>query len=97
MSIIKWRANTGYSTRDTPVQKVECEKESDSYVWIAGKKDAKMCQHHAYFDTPGEAVDYLTTLAQKEVDRYQSNLTHAINAKFALLEKLILIDLSTEI
>ena len=54
--MIKYKAN--YCVRPE-VEKVEIEKETESSVWIKGRREAKETQYHAFFNTFQEAKDFL--------------------------------------
>jgi hypothetical protein len=40
---------------DAEVVEVECEKKTDSYVWINGRRNSKVSDYRSYYDTEIEA------------------------------------------
>ena len=67
------------------VEKVEIEKETDSSVWIKGRRGAKETQYHAFFDTFAEAKAFLIDVFEKKAQAVRSQLEtangHLGNAK----------------
>lgn len=59
------------------VKKVEIEKETESSVWIKGRREAKETQYHAFFDTFQEAKDFLIDVFEKKAQAVRRQLEQA--------------------
>ena len=59
------------------VEKVEVEKETESSVWIKGRREAKEAQYHAFFDTFQEAKDFLIDVFEKKARSVRRQLEQA--------------------
>ncbi|RBO54080.1 hypothetical protein DSD19_06360 [Rhodovulum sp. BSW8] len=65
-----------HSWRDE-IRAVEVDKETESSVWISGRRRPKIAQSATFHDTWDEAHAYLTAIADGEVMRCRSALDHA--------------------
>lgn len=79
---------TKYRSRWQEIEAVEVERETESCVWINGRKNNKRTDYECYHDTPEHAKAWIISQAQKEVaaaERQlrcaQEKLSKAQNAK----------------
>lgn len=77
-----------YLTRWQQIESVEVERESDSFVWVGGRRRIKISDYECYHSTGEDAKNYIIQRAQDEVDRIskqldfaKANLEKAKNAK----------------
>lgn len=73
-----------YRTRWNEIEIIECERETDAFVVINGRRNAKRSNWENFFDTHAEAVTYLIETQRARVKAAEGKL--AIEA--ALLAKL---------
>jgi hypothetical protein len=59
------------------IERVAVEKETESSVWINGRRNAKKTDYHSYFDTWDDAKRHLLTVAEKKVVGIRLNLERA--------------------
>ena len=59
------------------VKRVEVEKETESSVWIKGRREAKETQYSAFFDTFQEAKDFLIDVFEKKAKTVRLQLERA--------------------
>ena len=59
------------------VEKVEVEKETESSVWIQGRREVKETQYSAFFDTFQEAKDFLIDVFEKKAQTVRRQLERA--------------------
>lgn len=71
--MIKYKAEIWHNEID----EVEVERETESSVWINGRRHAKQTSCACYFDTWDEALDYKLSKSQDEVERARSALERA--------------------
>ena len=65
------------STRGKLIKHVECERETESNVWINGRRYGKTAGGDRYFDTFNEAKAYLMKIAEEDVEKAKSRLSRA--------------------
>lgn len=51
---------------EATIQEIECERETDSSVWIGGRRNAKRSEWSNYFDTWEEAHSSLLEAAERK-------------------------------
>jgi hypothetical protein len=68
------RTSWGVVTKITPV---EVERESDSSLWINGRRSAKTSQHETYHDTWDQAHAHLMERANQNCESARYNLQTA--------------------
>lgn len=59
------------------IKTVEVERETESSVWINGRRNAKLNNYKNYFDTWEEAHSYLMEKAQRKVNEARKSLEQA--------------------
>lgn len=59
------------------IQPVFIERETDSSVWINGRRKSKQSEYENYFDTIDEAKQFIIQKAKNEVSQYQNRLEMA--------------------
>ena len=59
------------------IEKAEVERETESSVWIGGRRSAKISSYECYFDTFGEAKSYLLDMARKHLERANGRVSYA--------------------
>lgn len=59
------------------IDKVEVERETESSVWIGGRRRSKNTDYECYHDTWNDAKCHLIGLAQADVDKYRFRLERA--------------------
>ena len=59
------------------IEPVQVEKETESRVWIDGRRRAKRSGFDNYFDTWDEAKEFMTEYAEKKLDRARRDLEAA--------------------
>jgi len=69
------------------IEEVKVERETDSSVWVEGRRRAKKAGYCGYFDTWEEAKNSLLNKAQKDVDAARSRLQRA-NSKLGQVKSL---------
>lgn len=65
-----------HSWRDE-IRAVEVEKETESSVWISGRRHPKVAKSATFHDTWDDAHAYLTAIAEGEVMRHRTALERA--------------------
>jgi hypothetical protein len=70
---------TKYRTKWQQIEAVDVEKESDCFVWINGRRNAKTSSYECYFRTFDDAKAYLLDKAECKVAVAQSTLDRARN------------------
>ena len=73
MTITKYKATTGSYPS---VVVVVIDRESDSSVWIKGRRLAKLSSYESYFDTFQEAKSHLIAYATDEVNKAKARLDY---------------------
>jgi hypothetical protein len=73
--MVKFKTKNLWNT----IQKVEIERETDSYVWINGYRSRKKSEYECFFDTFIEAKEFLIKKAEMSVDSCQINFSEAIS------------------
>lgn len=73
--MIKYRAKT--QTWGQLIEKINVERETKKCVWIDGRRSNKMSDWYCYFDTFGEAKNYLISEAENKVQAARSKLNNA--------------------
>lgn len=86
MAIVKFKAAPAFSW-SRKIERVEVERESDSSVWIKGRRHSKTADYASYFDTWALAREALRTAATIKVDLAQRRLAEA-QAELAAIEAL---------
>jgi hypothetical protein len=56
---------------------VEIERETESCVWINGRKNNKTSSYECYHDTPEQAKQWIINRAQTELDAVKCQLQYA--------------------
>ena len=56
------------------IDKVECERETKSSVWVNGSRNAKISEHRSFFDTFDEAKSHLIKIAELRLDAVMNKL-----------------------
>lgn len=72
--MLKYMAENGLRCKITAV---EVEKETESGVWIEGRRRPKTTQNKSFHDTWEEAHAHLTAVVEGEVDRRRKALERA--------------------
>ena len=67
------------------IETVEVERETDSSVWIKGRRNLKMSNYDCYWETMDEAKEYLSNHFSKKIERRELELS-------SLKDKLNLLD-----
>lgn len=57
---------------------VKVEKETEAFVWIKGRREAKANSYHRYFDTFDEAKEYLVDVFTKKADSARESAERAV-------------------
>lgn len=63
-NLVKWR--TSFATID--IERIECDRESLSSVWVLGEKKKKMSEWTQYHDSWDDAKEYLRGIYRKKRD-----------------------------
>ena len=53
---------------EVKIHEIECERETDYFVWINGSRRAKVSEWDNYFDTWEDAYSSLLKAAERKVD-----------------------------
>lgn len=61
------------------IQPVDVERESESFVWIDGRRHAKISGWDCYFPTFNQAKSYFILEANKDVEKARSRLRNALD------------------
>ena len=67
---------TKYRSRWQEIELVEVERETESCVWINGRKNSKATSYECYHDTAEQAKQHIIAEAQKEVDAAKNALKY---------------------
>ena len=73
--MIKYRTSKFYSGK--LISEVEVERETESSVWINGRRSAKKSDWHSYFDDYFEAKGFLVEMATIKLGYARDNLDKA--------------------
>ena len=73
MTTTKYKATTGHYPR---VEVVVIDRESDSSVWIKGRRLAKLNSPESYFETFEEAKTHLIACATDDVNTAKARLEY---------------------
>jgi len=76
-----------YRTYFNSIDVIEIEKESESSVWIDGRRRSKDSSWQQYFDNFQEAKNYLIDEKIKEIDRIAERL-NSVRIELNKIEKL---------
>lgn len=76
-----------YLARFSSIWLVEVEKESESCVWIRGRKRLKTSSYESYFDTFEDAKASIVSECNAQVERYKKQL-HAAKSALGSAEAL---------
>lgn len=68
------------------IKKIEVERESDSYVWINGRRTAKKTNYDAILDTIDDAKKYLLSKVENKIQMAEYRLKEVQKEKEKLLE-----------
>ena len=71
--MIKYRTNYK-DFRGPTIERVEVERESESSVWIKGRRSNKRSDYANYFDTWEEAFNYLQETNIKRTEHLQKRI-----------------------
>lgn len=71
--MIKYKA-TGFYRPE--IKEVEVERETDSSVWISGRRRGKITDFESFFDTWEDAHSHLLKLSRANVDGARRHLEH---------------------
>lgn len=74
-----------YLTRFEAIKRVECERETESSVYINGRRSSKVSSYERYHDSWAEAHAFLVTKQQYEIDSLRRKLEQA-NGKLGQLK-----------
>lgn len=76
----KYRITIGSFIPDAEIKEVYIERETESLVWINGRRNAKRSEYHNFYDTWQEAKDALQKCVQGRVDSLRQQLERANSA-----------------
>jgi hypothetical protein len=74
--MIKYRSG-GYNKNGAPIEAVEVQRETQSTIWINGKRGSKRTEYDNYFDTWDEAKEFLLSKASSELASARRKLERA--------------------
>jgi len=69
-------------------EKVIIERETDSFVWIKGRRNAKATSYERYFDTIEQVKEYRIGLADTAIEKASTSLEEAIKDRAELLKEI---------
>lgn len=72
--MIKYKAGSLYSPR---IEEVEVERETDSSVWVSGRRRSKISEFESFFETWDEAHRHLMAVSHSKVDAARRDLERA--------------------
>lgn len=75
--MIKYRTERTSWQVEAKITPVEVERETDSSLWIKGRRQAKSLQHETYHDTWDIAHAYLMEIANQHCQTARRNLETA--------------------
>lgn len=70
------------------IRQVEVERETDSSVWVNGRKNSKTCDYDSYHDTEAQAKEHLILKAGAKVQKARERLNYEIEQLELLKRKL---------
>jgi hypothetical protein len=72
-----YKTNNFYSLRPIDEVELEIEKETDSTMWVEGKRMAKYTEMNCFFKTYNEAKNYLILMQNKKIANIEASLKTA--------------------
>jgi hypothetical protein len=70
-----WKARHGGWNK--PLEEIEVEKETESTVWIDGRRNAKVSTYDNFFPTKEKAIEWLISQATHDVVSSSTKLDNA--------------------
>lgn len=69
--LIRWQTSRYWPTT---IDRIECERETETSVWINGRRSQKQTEYHSMFNTWEDAKLHLETLARQEIESLESRI-----------------------
>lgn len=70
------------------IKPISVERETESSVWVDGRKKAKVTQYGGIFNTAKEAAEYLLQVADSDILKAENSVKHYRAAKDAMVIKI---------
>jgi hypothetical protein len=74
-----YKTNNWSTTRPIDEIELEVEKETDSTMWVNGKRMVKKTEMNCYFKTYNEAKNYLILMKKDKITKIETSLKFAQN------------------